>query len=511
MLETLTRGFRAGRDRLRGEAELSEENVAEALRDVRTSLLEADVDLGIVRSFLAQVQERCLGTTVALRGGKGDKRMRVSAGDHFTKACYDELVALMGEPAPLEPARKRRVILLLGLQGTGKTSTAAKLARYLKDQGERPLLVAADIYRPAAREQLRVLGEQIGVEVFTLEQPDAAAIADAAIAHAAEHGHHSVIIDTAGRLQIDEELMEELQTIHQRSQPEHSLLVCDSMVGREAVHVAEAFAAKLPIDGLILSKLDGDARGGAALAIRRATGVPIRYVTTGEGTDRLETFRPEGLASRILGMGDVRSLIESFEKVVDEEKAEADAKRMLRGKFSLEDFLSQLRAIQKMGSLRELLEKLPFAGDLFPEGFELQGNEMQRIEAMILSMTPLERQQPDVIDASRRRRIARGSGTQERELLDMLERFGAMRKMMGQLGKASGMLGKVPGLSRLMGGGGGGMPDLGMGMPGGLDPSQLGALGIGAPNRAVARAQKADAKRKARKQKRKHQRRGKRR
>jgi len=509
MLETLTRGFRAGRDRLRGAAELSEENVAEALRDVRASLLEADVDLGIVRSFLAQVKERCLGTTVALRAGKGDKRMRVDAGDHFTKACYDELVSLMGEPAPLEPSRKQRVILLLGLQGTGKTSTAAKLARHLKDAGERPLLVGADIYRPAAREQLRVLGEQIGVDFFSLPEPDALAIADAALAHAREHGHHSIIIDTAGRLQIDDALMAELQAIHERAHPAHSLLVCDSMVGREAVHVAEAFAAKLPIDGLILSKLDGDARGGAALAIRRATGVPIRYITTGEGTDRLETFRPEGLASRILGMGDVRSLVESFEKVVDEEKAEEDAKRLLKGQFSLEDFLNQLRAIQKMGSLRELVEKLPFAGDLFPEGVQLEGNEMQRIEAMILSMTPTERQQPDIIDASRQRRIARGSGTKEREIKDMLERFVAMRKMMGQMGKASGLLGKIPGMGRMLGGGGG-PPGMG-GLPAGFDPSQLGAMGIGAPNRAIARAQRADAKRKARKQKRKQQRRGKRR
>jgi signal recognition particle subunit SRP54 len=512
VLETLTRGFRAASDRLRGVTALSEENVAEALRDVRASLLEADVDLGIVRTFLDQVKQRALGTEVTLRSGKGGQRVQVEPGHHFTKACYDELVQLMGAPAPLEPARRLRAVLLVGLQGTGKTSTAAKLAKHLKDQGDRPLLVAADVYRPAAREQLRVLGERIGVDVFSLDTSDAVAIVEAGIARAKELKSHSVIVDTAGRLQIDDELMQELGAIRERIQPQHILLVCDSMAGREAVNVARGFAARLPIDGLILTKLDGDARGGAALAIRQATGVPIRYVTVGEGVDRLETFRPEGLASRILGMGDVMGLMENFEKVADQEQAEKDAKRLLRGSFSLDDFLNQLRTIQKMGPLRDVLEKLPMAGQLFPEGVQVEGSELKRIEAMILSMTPQERREPELINPSREARIARGSGADVAQLREMLERFKAMRTMMSQLGKGlgmggmGGMLSRVPGVGKLLGGGG--MPDMS-----GIDPAALQqALGMGAaPNRAAARAMRAEAKRKDRKQKRKHQRRGRRR
>ena len=507
MLETLSRGFRAGRDRLRGVTALSEENVAEALRDVRASLLEADVDLGIVREFLEQVKQRCLGTEVALRGGKGGKRLQVDPGDHFTKACYDQLVELMGAPAPLEPTKRLRSILLVGLQGTGKTSTAAKLAKHLVDQGERPLLVAADVYRPAAREQLRVLGERIGVEVFTQDTTDAVAIVEAALAHAREIRSHSVIVDTAGRLQIDDDLMNELGAIRERIHPQHIVLVCDSMAGREAVNVARGFAERLPLDGLILTKLDGDSRGGAALAIRQATGVPIRYVTVGEGVDRLETFRPEGLASRILGMGDVMSLMESFEKVADEEQAEKEAKRLLKGSFTLDDFLNQLRTLQKMGPLRDVLEKLPMAGQLFPEGVQVDGSELKRIEAMILSMTPQERREPELIQASRAARIARGSGSDVNQLRELLERFKAMRDMMAQLGKSmggmGGLLGRIPGAGRLFGGGGG-APDLS-----GMDPAAIQqALGMGAaPNRAAARAMRAEAKRKDRKQKRKHQRR----
>jgi signal recognition particle subunit SRP54 len=511
MLETLTRGFRAGRDRLRGVTALSEENVAEALLDVRASLLEADVDLGVARAFLEQVKQRCVGTEVALRSGKKGQRVEVAPGDHFTKACYEELVQLMGAPAPLESSRKLRSILLVGLQGTGKTSTAAKLAKHLQDQGERPLLVAADVYRPAAREQLRVLGERIGVEVFSLDTSDAVEIVAQGLAHAKELKSHSVIVDTAGRLQIDDELMHELAAITERIHPQHTLLVCDAMSGREAVNVARGFKERLRIDGLILTKLDGDSRGGAALAVRHVTGVPIRYVTVGEGVDRLETFRPEGLASRILGMGDVMSLMESFGKVADEEQAEKEAKRLLKGSFTLDDFLNQLRTIQKMGPLRDVLEKLPMAGELIPEGANIDGSELKRIEAMILSMTPAERRDPELIDPSREARIARGSGSQVEQLREMLERFKAMRTMMAQLGKGlgmggmGGMLGRIPGAGKLLGRmGGGGMPDMSQ-----LDPATLQqALGMGAaPNRAAARAMKAEAKRKDRKQKRKHQKR----
>jgi len=513
MLETLTRGFQAGRDRFRGVTRLTEENVAEALADVRRSLLEADVDLGVVRAFLARVQERCLGDEVKLRSSKARDAVRVTPGDHFTKTCYEELVELMGQENPLPRHKGTRILLLAGLQGTGKTSTAAKLARHLKEAGERPLLVAADVHRPAAREQLRVLGEQIGVEVFTRDGDDAPAICAEAVAHARAQRNDTVILDTAGRLQIDDALMAELASVRERSQPDHIFLVCDAMAGREAVNVARGFAERLPLDGLILTKIEGDARGGAALAIRQATGVPIRYLTTGEATDRLELFRPEGLASRILGMGDVVSLVQGFEKHVDQEKAAEDAKRMLQGSFGFDDFLNQLRTLRKMGPLKDLMEKLPGVGQMM-QGVTVTGDELDPIEAMILSMTPQERQRPEVINPSRQQRIARGSGRTPKEVSELLERFKSMQKLMSGFGQMAGMggmggmLGKIPGLGKLMGGGGGGMPGLPGGMPS-LDPAQLAQMGLGgmAPNRAAARAQRTEQQRKARKTKRKHKKR----
>ncbi len=505
MLETLTKGFRSARDRFRGVAELSDANVADALSDVRASLLEADVDLGIVREFLAKVQDRVRGEVVKLEAGKkSGQKLRVTPGDHFTKACYEELVALMGVGEPLEPVRDRtRVIMLLGLQGTGKTSTAAKLARYLKSKGDRPLLVAADVRRPAAREQLKVLGEAIGVPVFSRDGDDAPAICAEAVTHARAEQRGSVILDTAGRLQIDDELMRELEEIHARCKPEHVTLICDAMMGREAVNVARGFAARIPLDGLILTKLDGDSRGGAALAIRAATGVPVRFVAMGEATDKLEAFRPEGLAQRVLGQGDVVGLMEDFEKVVDVEEAEKDAERMLRGRFSLDDFLTQLRTIQKMGSLTDLLAKIPGVSDMMPEGAQVDPSELKRIEAMITSMTPDERQKPEGITPSRQNRIARGSGTKVQDVAGLLQRFKQMREMMASLGGAGGLLGKIPGVGRMFGGGA-------QGTPAGFDPAQLAALGGMAPNRRAARAQKAMAKREQRKAQKKHKKRNKR-
>ena len=504
MLETLTKGFRSARDRFRGVAQLDDANIADALSDVRASLLEADVDLGIVREFLAKVQERVRGEIVRLEAGKkSGQKLRVTPGDHFTKACYEELVALMGTGEPIEPVRDRtRVIMLLGLQGTGKTSTAAKLARYLKAKGDRPVLVAADVRRPAAREQLKVLGESIGVPVFSRDGDDAPAICAEALAWARAEKRGSVILDTAGRLQIDDELMRELEEIAARTKPEHVTLICDAMMGREAVNVARGFAARIPLDGLILTKLDGDSRGGAALAIRAATGVPVRFVAAGETTDKLEAFRPEGLAQRVLGQGDVVGLMQDFEAVVDVEEAEKDAERMLRGKFSFDDFLTQLRTLQKMGSLTDLLAKIPGVSDMMPEGAKVDPSELRRIEAMITSMTAAERRQPERIDPSRQNRIARGSGTKVQDVAGLLQRFKAMREMMAQLGGAGGLLGKLPGVGRMFGGGA---------APAGFDPSQLAGLGGMAPNRRAARAQKAMAKREQRKAQKKHKKRGKRR
>ncbi|MFI5315884.1 MAG: signal recognition particle protein [Myxococcota bacterium] len=505
MLETLSQGFRSARDRFRGVATLDDAKIADALSDVRASLLEADVDLGIVREFLAKVQERVRGEVVRLEAGKkSGQKLRVTPGDHFTKACYEELVALMGAGEPIEPARDRtRAIMLLGLQGTGKTSTAAKLARYLKAKGDRPLLVAADVRRPAAREQLRVLGEAIGVPVFSREGDDAPAICAEALAFARAEKRGSVILDTAGRLQIDDELMRELEQIAALTKPEHVTLICDAMMGREAVNVARGFAARIPLDGLILTKLDGDSRGGAARAIRAATGLPVRFVAVGEATDKLEAFRPEGLAQRVLGQGDVVGLMQDFEAVVDVEEAEKDAERMLRGKFSFDDFLTQLRTIQKMGSLTDLLAKVPGISDMMPEGAKVDPSELKRIEAIITSMTPAERRQPESITPSRQKRIARGSGTSVPEIAGLLQRFKAMREMMASLGGAGGLLGKLPGVGRMFGGG--------SGAPEGFDPSQLAGLGGMAPNRRAARAQKAMAKREQRKAQKKHKKRGKRR
>lgn len=499
MLETLTRGFRAARDRLTGATRLSEDNVAEALREVRLALLEADVDLGIVRDFLDRVAERCVGRSVRLRARDGGRTLEARPADHFVKACYDELVERMGAGEPISPAKRTRALLLVGLQGSGKTSTAAKLAVHLKREGERPLLVAADVRRPAAREQLRILGAQSGIEVFERDSADAPSICAESMEHARAEGLHSVILDTGGRLQIDDDLMQELEEVAARVRPERTLLVCDAMMGREAVNVARGFAGRIALDGLVLTKLDGDARGGAALAIRTATGVPICYVTTGESAERLEPFRAEGLASRILGMGDVVGLMRDFEQVTDAERAQEDAERLLRGRFTLEDFLAQLRTLQRMGPIRDLVDKLPFAGEILPEGHDLDGKELRRTEAMILSMTSSERARPETIDDSRRARIARGSGTREEELSSLLTRFAAMRDMVAQLGKGGGLLGKIPGLGRMLGGDGAELA--------GLDPAALG-LGGAAPNRRVARAAKAEARRQQRKSKRKHVRRG---
>jgi signal recognition particle subunit SRP54 len=491
MLETLTRGFGAAREKLAGVRELTDENVDAALRDVRMSLLEADVDFEVVRDFLARLKERCVGEKVQTRVRDAQGQLhKVTPGQHFVASCEQELAALMG-PVDTDLARGaggRVSVMLVGLQGVGKTTVAGKLARHLQQKKRRPLLVAADVYRPAAVLQLQRLGESIGVAVHAGAEGEApAAICAAAAERARQEGFDAVVYDTAGRLALDDELMGELEEITARVEPANTLLVCDSLMGRDAVNVAKAFSERLKLDGLVMTKLDGDARGGAALAVKAVTGVPIKFLGTGETLDRLEPFRPEGLASRILGMGDVVGLVQDFESVLDDEeqtKAEADAERMLKGQFSLEDFLSQLKMIKRMGPLKEIFSKLPMFGGLADQ---MEGDELVKVESMVHSMTRDERLQPETIDKSRAGRIARGSGRQPREVRDLVGRFVQMREMMGKMGGAGGLMSRIPGLGRMAGAGG---PE--------LDPAAL--LGGGGPAQAEKAARRSgQARRKKRK------------
>jgi signal recognition particle subunit SRP54 len=498
MLETLTRGFTAAREKLGGTRELTEANVDASLRDVRMSLLEADVDLGVVKDFLARVKQRALGEKVQTRARDAAGRaLRVTPGQHFVKICEEELAQLMG---PVEPALARDAagitsVMLLGLQGVGKTTVAAKLARHLAREGGRPLLVAADIARPAAVLQLQQLGGQIEVPVHVGapgETPPS--ICAGAARRARNEGFDAIVYDTAGRLAIDEDLMRELEQIQREISPANVLLVCDALMGRDAVQVAKAFGERLALDGVVMTKLDGDARGGAALTVKAGTGVPIRFIGTGETLDRLEPFRPEGLASRILGMGDVVGLVRDFEQVVDQAEAEQDAKRLLAGRFGLEDLLKQLQMIQKLGPLRDVFAKLPMFGSLAEQVDE---RELTKVEALIRSMTPGERAQPEIIDKSRASRIARGSGRRSREVRELVERFGQMRDMMASLGgRGGGLLSRIPGLGR---------------GAAGIDPSALLAPAGGGPGArrepARARSRQKDKRRQARRARRKNRRR----
>jgi signal recognition particle subunit SRP54 len=510
MLETLAKGFRAAKQRLSGVAELDDDVIDEALREVRMSLLEADVEFRVTKRFLERVREAAQGEQIQLKAKSKEYGVRtITPEQAFIKICQDELTAMMGPvDTSLRWAKKGPTgVMMVGLQGSGKTTTAAKLARLLVERDKKkPLLVAADIYRPAAVDQLQTLGERLGMPVFHAAGENPVTICKLAESYAIQQGCDVIIYDTAGRLTIDEELMQELEDIDRESKPANIFLVLDAMTGQDAVNTAENFNKRLNLDGVILTKLDGDARGGAAISVKEVTGKPIKFLGIGEGVDKLEEFRPEGLASRILGMGDIVGLVQDFEKVVDAEKAEEDAMRMLKGKFDMQDFLEQIRMIQKMGSLRDLFDKLPFFPGGLPEGVTLDDRELTKIEAMINSMTKEERRNPSVFVATsweeitaqtgkkakrrradyepdRVRRIAKGSGRKEAEVKELLQKFATMRQMMVQLGASTGLMGKIPGLKQfsqmkklagmdlgaLMGGAGGGpgggMPA--MAMPGG--------------------------------------------
>jgi len=487
VFEALTKGFREAKNRLSGLAELDESNIKPALNEVRLSLLEADVEIGVVKRFLARVEQKAVGQTVQTRVKHGGETHRVSAEDQFVKICNDELIEMMksdAEPTVFADKGKRTGVMMVGLQGSGKTTTAAKLARWFEKQDKKPMLVAADMQRPAAVEQLKVLGEQIGIPVFNVAGAAPLDICKQADEEAKKLGRDVIIYDTAGRLAIDEPLMQELAAIKGAIQPANIYLVIDSMIGQDAVQTAKAFNERLGITGVVLTKLDGDARGGAALSVREVTGAPIVFSGVGETLDKLEPFRPEGMASRVLGMGDVVGLIQDFEQVVDQKKAEEDALRMMSGEFTLEDFLNQVRMIQQMGSLKDLVEKIPGMGGMIPPGVNLDDKELVRIQAMIQSMTVSERKDPHSLirEPGRVKRIAKGSAQPEQGVVELIQKFLFMKQMMGSMGGMGdlGLLGKIPGMKNIAAARqvrkamkGGGMP--GMGMPG------MGMPGMGMP------------------------------
>jgi signal recognition particle subunit SRP54 len=447
MLDILTDGFRDARLKLKGKTLLTEENVSEALASIRRSLLDADVEYSVVKTFIQRVKDKALGEEVKLKAGSGLSKMKVSASDHFVKICHDELKTLMG---PVDtslniPSNRPGIIMMVGLQGSGKTTTTGKLAHYLIHQKkQKPLLVAADIYRPAAVQQLKVLGERLAIPVFHAENSSPVAICEKAVQKAFELGRDVILFDTAGRLTIDEALMQELVDIKKVSRPDEIFLVCDAMMGQDAVTTAKSFNERLGLTGTIITKLDGDARGGAALSIKEVTGTPIKFLGMGESLEKLEEFRPEGLADRILGMGDIIGLMDDFSKVVDTDH-EKDAMRMLQGQFTYIDFYKQVQTIQKMGSLKDIVAKLPMQ-DMIPKGANVDDKELIRIKAIIDSMTPRERGCLDPLNPSRVRRIAKGSGRREKEVDELVKKFSGMQKMMNMLGKnMGGLLGKIPG------------------------------------------------------------------
>lgn len=436
--ESLTSRLSETFRRLRGKGKLTEADVDAALREVRLALLEADVNFKVVKDFIGKVRERAVGVEIL---------KTLNPAQQVIKVVNDELTALMGgEVEGLHFAKHPpTIIMMVGLQGAGKTTTTGKLAKYLLGQGKKPLLVAADIYRPAAVKQLMVLGETLGVPVHE-EGTDASpvVIAQHGVERARSEGRDVVIVDTAGRLHIDEALMDELAQMKAALHPQEILLVVDAMTGQEAVNVAERFHELLDITGVVLTKLDGDARGGAALSVKAVTGRPIKFAATGEKLDALEPFYPDRMASRILGMGDVLTLIEKAQAQVDEEKARELEKKMRKAEFTLDDFLDQLRQIRKMGPLEDLLKMIPGMGQKL-KGIQIDERQLVRVEAIIQSMTPKERQDPSVINFSRRKRIAAGSGTTVTDVNRLLKQFEEMKKMMKQMTQAAQGRGKGKG------------------------------------------------------------------
>jgi len=440
MFENLTGRLEGIFKELRRRGKLSEADVEEVLREVRLALLEADVHFSVAKKFVSQIRERAIGHEVS---------KALNPGQQVIKIVNEELIKTLGEPSKVNlTGEKPYVIMMVGLQGSGKTTASAKLAKKLRSQGERVLLVAADPYRPAAIKQLQTLGEKIDVPVFTEDGKKPPEVSQHAFDYARKGGFTVVIIDTAGRSQLDQGLMEELRAIQSRVKTVEILLVVDSMIGQEALHIAEGFRDTVSITGLVLTKIDGDARGGAAISIRSVTGVPIKFLSTGEGIDAMESFDPGRLSSRILGMGDVIGLIEKAELAFDQKEAQQQAQKMMSGEFSLDDFLQQLKQIKKMGSISQILEMMPgnmgqMARSVDPRDADKQ---LKQTEAIISSMTFHERRYPDILNASRRRRIASGSGTQVQDVNRLIKQYRDIKKLMKTFQKSGGR-----GLPRLFG------------------------------------------------------------
>jgi signal recognition particle subunit SRP54 len=438
MFDTLSDKLQVALGDLRGRGVLTEEDLSRAMREIRLALLEADVNFRVVKDFVAKVKERA---------GGADVLKSLTPGQQVVKIVHEELTAIMGQGGSklAFAGRPPTVVLLAGLQGSGKTTAAAKLALLLRKEGKSPALVAADLQRPAAIDQLEQLGKQIQIPVY-LDRgtKDAVAVTRHGLEQAQAQGRDVVILDTAGRLHVDEELMEELAAVRKETKPHNVLLVLDAMTGQDAVSVAEAFAERVAFDGIVLTKLDGDARGGAALSVKAVTGKPIKLASMGEKLDQLEYFHPDRMASRILGMGDVLTLIERAEAAADEDEQEALERRLRQGRFTFDDFLQSYKMMRRMGSLRNIVSLIPGVGKQL-QGVDMDDSRLGRVEAIVLSMTPSERAQPEIISGSRRARIAGGSGTTVQEVNQLLAARKQMEKMMKQLGK-----GKMPNFQSLV-------------------------------------------------------------
>ncbi|RKY28399.1 MAG: signal recognition particle protein [Planctomycetota bacterium] len=437
MFEALTENFSKIFQRLRSRGKLTEENIKEGMREVKIALLQADVSLPVINEFIKKVTEKAVGQEVI---------RSISPGQQIVKIVHDEMIRLMSPADPKIPFAdgEPTVIMMAGLQGTGKTTTCGKLALKLRSKGRKPLLVAADIKRPAAVEQLKVLGRQLDIPVYAEDRKRVVKICKRAVDHAKKERLDTIILDTAGRLQIDKEMMEELRQVAAKVKPHQIYLVVDAMIGQDAVNSAKEFNDQLELDGVILTKMDGDARGGAALSVRAVTGKPIKFVGVGEKMDRLEEFHPERVAGRILGMGDTVTLVEKARKEITQDEAEKLQKKLARGEFHLGDFLEQMQRMKKMGPLGEIFKMIPGLGSKLKMGEE-EERELVKIEAIIQSMTEQERRRPEIINLSRKRRIARGSATTTADVNGLLKQFKQMRKMIKQM-KSKGFFGKMKGM-----------------------------------------------------------------